>query len=91
MLATDLFCSQPVLLVIIRVRRSRVLRQRMFLQLLHHDLDCFIELRVMSLTISRGVEIDLKVGSDAVILHFPFAFEPVDRGSRCRNITAIEQ
>src|SRR5208283_3758610 len=63
----------------------------MLFQLLHHDFDCFVELRVASVAVRGGVEVDFIIWSDADILHFPLPLEAVDRGPRRRNVTAVEQ
>src|SRR5271170_4953102 len=77
--------------MIIRIRWPLILRQGMLLQLLHHDLDCLIELRVVSLAIGSRVEIDFDVWSYSVILHFPLAFETIDSAPRRRHMTSVEQ
>ena len=77
--------------MIVGIRGTLDLGQRMFLQLLHDDLDRFIELGVVTLSPRRGIEIDLDVGGDTAVLHFPFAVQSVDRGARSGHAATIDQ
>src|SRR5258706_14577414 len=86
-----LFSSQPILLVIIRIRRPLELRQRVLLQLLHHYFDRLVELRIVPITIGGGVEIDFNVWSDANILHFPIALEAINRRTRRADQPSVQQ
>src|SRR5258706_4489556 len=86
-----LFRYQPILLVIVRIRRALELRQRMLFQLLHHHLDCFIELRIVPVAISGWVEIDVIVWSDADILNLPFALKAVNCRSWRGDKASIQQ
>ena len=63
----------------------------MLFQLLHHDLDGLIELGVVSLTVSRWIEIHFVVRRNAVVLHFPLAVQAVDCGAWSGNAAAVEE
>ena len=66
------------------------LREGMLLQLLHHDLNCLIQLRIVSLAIRGGIKIYFNVWSHAMILHFPLAFEAVNSGSRRGDVASVD-
>src|SRR5258706_3855481 len=86
-----LFSTEPILHVIIRIRRPLELRQRVLLQLLHHYFNRLVELRIVPVAIGGRIEIDFNVRSDANILHFPFAFEPINRRTRPSDKAPVQQ
>src|SRR5450631_1934795 len=63
----------------------------MLIQLLHHHLDGFFELRVMALTKSRGLKIDFNVGRDAAVFDFPIAVEAVNSSAWSGDVAAVDQ
>src|SRR5579872_807040 len=77
--------------MIVREWRTFDLRQRMLLQLLHYDFDCFFELRVATLAPCGGFQVDLDIRRDAMILDLPIAVEAVDCGTRRCYATAIDE
>jgi hypothetical protein len=77
--------------VIIRVGRTWVLLRRMLLQLLHHDLNSLVELRVVTLAECRRIEIDIVIRRYAAVFDLPFAIEAVNGGARRRDAAAVEK
>src|SRR5262245_5890686 len=65
--------------MIIRERRTFVLRARILLQLFQQVFDRPFELRVAALSPRRRIEFDLDVGADSGVLDLPFAVQSVDR------------
>ena len=63
----------------------------MLFQLLHHDFDGFLELRVVALAEGCGIEVNFDIGRDTVILHFPLAVEAIDGSARRGDPAAINQ
>src|SRR5262249_26412704 len=80
-----------IILVIIRERRTFVLRARILLQLFQEVLDGSFELRVTPLPPSRWIEINFDVGRDADVLDFPVALESIQRRARRADESAIHQ
>src|ERR1700746_1023856 len=80
---------QIIMLVVVRISRALKLRQRVFFQLLHHNLDGLIELGIASLTVSRRIEIYFVVRRDSVVLDFPLAVETVDRTAKSCNVATV--
>src|SRR5215469_3462647 len=73
-------CSDPAnaleLRVVVRVVRLPIFLWWMVFQLLQRDLHGAFELRIMAFANKLGIEFDLNVGRDAMVLDFPFALGP---------------
>src|SRR5271169_5669152 len=63
----------------------------MLLEKLHHHLGRLLELRVLTLPVLRRIKIDFVIGSDAMVFHFPFAIEAIERGARSGNPATIDE
>src|ERR1700731_2716221 len=68
-----------------------MLLRRMLFQLLHHDLDGLVELRVVSLTECCRIEIDIVIRRYAGVFDLPLAIEAVNRGARRGDAAAVEK
>ncbi len=79
------------MLVVVRIRRTLDLWERMFFQLLHNDLNRFLELSIMTLAEGRRVKVDFDVGRNTLVLNFPIAVEAVNSGSRCGHMAPVKQ
>src|ERR1700716_2057809 len=77
--------------VIIRIRRMIRYHHGIFLQRFQRHLYGFFELRVVARGNRGWIILHFDVRSDAVIFHFPFAVQAVNRGSGRGHATAIEQ
>src|SRR5580692_679506 len=83
--------AQIVMLVVVRIRRTLDLWERMFFQLLHNDLNRFLELSITTLAEGRRVKVDFDVGRNTMVLNFPIAVEAVNGGSRCGHMAPVKQ
>ncbi len=86
-----LFSPQIIMLVVVRVRRTLDLGQGMLFQLLHDHLDRLLQLSIVALTVSGGVEIDFDIGRDAVVFDLPFAVQAIDGSARGGDVAAVNQ
>jgi len=68
-----------------------VLRQRILLQLIHDDLYCFFQLRIVAATDGMRVQIDFHIGSDAVVFHVPVAVGAPKGHARSGNEAAVHE
>src|SRR5689334_17709088 len=82
---------QIVVLVIVGIWRTLDLRLRVIFQFLHHNLDGFFQLRIFPLPPGRRIEINFDIGCNAMVLHFPLAFQTIDRRARSSHSTAVDQ
>src|SRR5207249_2592072 len=82
---------EQVVLVIVGVLRTRDRREGMLFQLLHHDLDSFVELRVFSLAECSRIQFDVVVRGRAMVFDFPVAVEAVKSGTGGGDASAVEE
>jgi len=61
------------------------------LDFFHHELDCFLQLRIASFFHQVGSVVDLDVGRDAAVFDLPLAVEAVESEFWTGNISAIDQ
>src|SRR5690348_11038009 len=77
--------------MVIGIRRHLVMRQRMFLELLHGDSHGLFKLRVVAFTNQLGILPDFNVRSDAVTLDFPLAVQAANGKSWSGNQSTVQQ
>src|SRR6185437_6627066 len=77
--------------MVIRIRRHLIVRQGMFLELLHGDSDRLFELRIVAFANQLGILPDFHVRGYSVAFDFPLACQAANSESRSGNQSTIEQ
>src|SRR5437588_5762629 len=75
--------------MVVRIRRTMRMRDRVLFQLFHHHLNGLLQLRILSLPCELRIEFDFDVRCDAVVLHFPLPIGVPHTGTRCRDEAAV--
>src|SRR5205823_4636141 len=74
-----------------QIRWPRRQLLRMFLHLLHHQLDRLLQLRILSLHHQIGTILNHYIRLHATVLNHPFAVEIIARGLRPCDVATIHQ
>ena len=88
---TILFCAQPVVLMVVGIRRDRRVDDWVIFELLHHDVNSTLQLHVVAFGNILGQHVNLHVGRDAVPFHFPLAMQTINGKARRGNTTAVDE
>lgn len=83
--------AQPIVQVIIRVRRNSERLGRVFLQIVHNYLDCTLKLRIVTRRKRLGIVFNFYIRCDTLILNIELTRKSVKRSTRRSHRPAIKQ